>query len=155
MYNPCKSLYISTLIFTVWAAQTKADVVQVNSTFSSGHYVRGIELADDGPAVSLNVDWSADNGLFAGAECFQGGASRFSSFERGCISYLGYFKTLNSDSALSAEITHYDYNGVDPVDWDTQEFSLYWHYKNSLVVSLSYSDDWLARYTSTTAIDVS
>jgi len=150
-----KGVVITVTLASGLTTAVSAGTLQVNSTLASGHYLRGIELADDGPALSVGLDWSSDNGLFLGTECFVGGAERFSSFEQGCVSYAGYFRPLNANNALSFEAKRYDYNGRDPIDWDTSEYSINWHYKEALLVSATLSDDWLARGTSTTALDVS
>lgn len=139
--------------FLVPSDHAQADVFQVNASVSSGHYLRGIELANDGTAVALSFDWSSDVGVFSGLECYFSDADDFTGFERGCIAYLGYFAPINSNQAISIEGKRYDYTDTRPIDWDTNELAVSWHYKDAFLVSLSYSDDWLARDTDTLALD--
>lgn len=149
-----KNLYSSFVLLLLSTGQVHADIFQATASVSSGHYLREIELADDGPVLSVNFDWSSDNGLFLGSECHQGDAVRFEGFSRGCVSYLGYFRPLNTNSAISFEAKRYDYSRDDLVDWDTNEVSASWHFRNNLLVSISYSDEWLAWRTSTTGLDI-
>ncbi len=155
MYQMKELLKSSLLIVLFCADNANADVLQVNASVSSGHYLRGIELADDGLALSLSADWSSDNGLFAGAECYVGGAERFASFDDACIGYLGYFHSANKNNAFSTKATRYHYGAGEAIDWDTNEYSVSWHYRDFLLVSATYSDNWLARNTATTAVDIS
>jgi len=167
MRTGLKPFFFAPLVITLlspsaaWSSQygqagnALAGVVQVNAALSSGHYLRGLTLATDGLAASISADWSADNGLFAGGECFQGDSTRFEALDNACIGYFGYFQTLSSSHAFALEGRRYNYGSGDAIDWDTTEFSVSWHYQDSLLVALSYSDEWLGRGSATTALDVS
>ncbi|MFT6407152.1 MAG: hypothetical protein ACJAQ6_000562 [Arenicella sp.] len=148
-------IFYSSLLLLSHISPSNASVVEVGASLSSGQYFRGVELADDGLTSPLSFDFSDNNGLFAGFECYQGDAKQLSAFKKGCVGYTGYFEQLNTSNALSMELRRYDYASRGDFDWDTNEVSLSWHYKSSWLTLLSYSDNWLASESNTVALDVS
>ena len=132
-----------------------ADVLTVDASLLSHHNSRGVQLSNNGPLASASLEWNADNGVFAGLNCFVAGEQNIESFERACFSFAGLFKPLDNKQAWSIEARRYDYKSSANSDWDNNEVSLSWHHRNGFLASLSVSDNWLARDTTALALDLS
>lgn len=126
-----------------------AGVLQVDAGVVSGHYVAGLELDDGDPALEIDIDWSADTGLYLGSRCYSRNSHRTAESDSGCLAYLGHFKPLNKTQAMSLEFRRYEYFTGFPREWDTSELVLSFHQGETLLISVSASDNWLDRDAAT------
>ncbi len=145
----------SSLLGLIAQSHAFADVLTVDASLLSSHISRGVKLSNNGPLASASLEWNADNGIFAGLNCFAAGEQNIESFERACFSFAGLFKPLDNTQAWSIEARRYDYKSSDNADWDNNEVSLSWHHRNGFLASLSVSDNWLARDTASLELDIS
>ena len=143
-----KTLLLSLLI----PIQASAGVLQVDIGMVSGHYVAGLELDDGDPAMEIDIDWSADSGLYLGSRCYSRNSHRTAERDTGCLAYLGHFKPFNKSQALSLEYRRYEYFTGLPRDWDTNELVLSFHQGEAVLISLSASDNWLDRDAATLGV---
>lgn len=157
MKNYMKFGFLSPLVglVSLYCITAKADVLQVNTAITNGHFVRGQNLTDGQPTVSLSADWSMDNGLFTGAECYKSNSARDRSLSTGCEYYLGYFKAFNNGQAITTTIKHNDYSTFKKDSWDYTQASVDWHLNRNATINLTATDDWLGRGFATVALDAS
>jgi len=141
------------ITITAYANPVLADVVQINAAIANGHFVRGQNLTNDQAAIFLGVDWSSDEGAFAGAECYTSNANRPGALPHGCQYYLGYFRPLKNDQALSLSVTHNDYVRTRSPQWDFTQASLDWHLNTNATLNLTATDDWLGRGFATASLN--
>lgn len=153
-----KSKYVllcSSLLGLLAQSYAFADVLTVDASLLSNHISRGVKLSNNGPLASSSLEWNADNGVFAGLNCFTAGEQNIESFERACFSFAGLFSPINNKQAWSIEARRYDYKSSGNADWDNNEVTISWHHRNGFLASLSVSDNWLARDTKALALDLS
>lgn len=130
-----------------------ADVFQVNAGIATSHFERGINISEEQAVASLSLDWSSNQGLFAGTECYQSNSKSRHTLPHGCQFYLGYFTTLQNKQALSVSLTHKDYANTIERQWDYTLVTLDWHLNQRIMLSLSATDDWLGRSFAATMLD--
>ncbi len=141
--------------FVASALPVAADVWRLETSLSSGHTLRNLEVNGSGPKAAVGLDWTGDNGLYAGGECLRTDLPEKSPARHACIGYVGYFYALNGQQALSLQASRSFYNQRALHDWSSNEATLTWHYGASLMVSASYSDEWLGQRTAITGLDLS
>ena len=147
------TLAVCLIPFLASVEPARADVIQVNASLATGHFVRGVDLTNDRPAVFLGVDWSLDNGVFSGAECYRSDLDDQPGLKRGCQFYLGYFLPLNKQQAISLSLRHSDYVSSPFAEWDYTELAVDWHPNRNTTLSVSATDDWLGRGHSMVALN--
>jgi len=149
------SIVLSLTVVTLSSQTSIAQdgVIQVNGALASGHFVRGLDLTDDQPAIFVGLDWTGNNGVFSGAECYRSNSDRERSLNSGCQFYLGYFKALANGQALAVKINHSEYATSKASEWDFTQIQADWHINQQITFSLSATDDWLGRGFSTVAVD--
>jgi len=128
---------------TCFPAVVWADVLHINGGLSTGHFIDGINVTDEEPLVFLNADWSFDNGVFTGADCYQGTSERGQSLSRGCHAYIGYFTQINDAQALTFELRHKRYLVLTDKLWTDFELSVNWHTSKNFTLSAVVNDNWL------------
>lgn len=153
--KPKYALLCSGLLGLSAQAPALADVLTVDASLLSSHVSRGVALSDNGPLAAASLEWNADNGLFAGLNCYVAGEQNIENFQRACFSFAGVFNSLDEKQAWSIEARRYDYKNSDMADWDNNEVSISWHHRNGFLASLSVSDNWLARDTTALALNLS
>ena len=140
-----KILFSFILISLIASGTVKAGVFRVNADLESSRFLRGIDITDGQPALSLSVDWSSDTGLFSGANCYRSDSQQGASLSNGCQFYLGYFKALNNNQAISFALNGSDYVRTADPQWDYLEATIDWNLNKETVISFGFSDDWFGR----------
>jgi len=124
-----------------------ADVLHIDAGLSTGRFVDGFIVTDEKPIAFLSADWSFNNGLFTGANCYQSSSERGrgESLSRGCHAYLGYFTQINDTQALTFELRHKRYLVDTGLFWTDNEATINWHINRNLTFSATGNDNWLDR----------
>lgn len=146
MLNRLTPNIATTLIIGLFSnISVNAASLQANLGVKSSHFLDGVNLTDDSPAVSLDADWSFDNGGYTGVDCYASTVDIDMGLDFGCDYYVGYFRPLNNISAFSAQITHHDYSRGLGSTWDFTDIAANWHINKKTVLTAIYSEDWLDR----------
>jgi len=122
-----------------------AATVQASASIENSKYFGGTNLTDHNITVSLASDWSFDQGLFSGFECYTSNANIRLNLSSGCDIYVGYFTPLNNDQALTLQAKQHKYVHARNSRWDFTELDSIFHLDKRTNLSLSYTDDWLGR----------
>lgn len=140
------------IIAVVQSALADAATIQTTASIESSRYLEGTNLTDDSPAVSLAVDWTFNNDIFAGLDCYTSSVNISQGLNSGCDFYAGYFKPISDSKALSAQLTRHQYSrGLDH-RWDFDDIAINWHTSKKTRFSTIYSKNWLHRPFDTIAI---
>lgn len=126
---------------------------QISIGVESNHFVEGLNLTDDNPALNLAIDVSFDHGTFFGGDCYRANVDRGAGLKSGCDYYLGYFKPLSKNQALTLSATHHDYQRTSGRQWDYTELSVEWHVSRKATLSVSATDDWFGRGFETVSLN--
>lgn len=141
------------LLFFSSIEVVNADVLQINATVSSRQVERGLNLSDGQAVAALGFDWSAQQGQFAGLQCYQSHADDHESLPRGCQAYLGYFMPLKGAQALTFNLAHNDYARTRANRWNYTTAAIDWHVLRNATLSLGAVDDWLGRGSAVLFLD--
>jgi len=127
-----------------------ANTLQVTTSLQNSHFLGSVDLTHQEPAASIAVDWTLDNGGFAGVDCYISTIDNFngpndSGIKSGCDYYAGYFKPFNQDNAVSVQFTRHELSPGHNQRWDFNEVTANWHINRKTTFSASYSKNWLNR----------
>ena len=141
LINSFAKYSIIAIVFS-WGLASAA-TLQLSAGVQSSEFLGGVNLADDTPGVTFNVDWAFDQGGFTGADCYASNVSSDLGLARGCGLYVGYFNAFDDNNALSLQLTRHEYSRAFNRSWDFTEFSTSWHLSKKSSLSASYAEKWL------------
>jgi len=128
------------------SSSSSAQTVNVTASVQTSNYLEGTNLTDNNLGVSLAADWSFDQGVFSGLNCYTSTAETSVNLASGCDLYAGYFKAFGkADQAFSVAATRHLYVSARGQEWDFTELEANWHLNKTASVSAYYTDDWLRR----------
>jgi len=129
-----------------------AATLQATASIESSRFLEGTNLSDDSPAIAITADWTFDGGSFAGLDCYTSTVDISEGLDSGCDVYVGYFKPISRNQALSAQLTRHEYsNGLDH-KWDFTDLAARWHINKKTRFTATYSRNWFDRPFDTFAL---
>ncbi len=132
---------------------TWAATVQVMAGWQNSKFLNGTNLTNGAPTAFIDADWSFDNNSFAGGNCYASSANRNEAVDVGCDFYIGYFKELNRNNAVSIQLTRHEYSRGLNRGWDFTDASLSWHVSKTSTLSVAVAKDWLGRPYDTFSVE--
>ena len=147
------SLQLVSTLMLLNGSLTWASSVQVLAGWQTSKFLNGTNLSNGSPAVFVDADWSFDNNSYAGGNCYASSGDRSQSVDAGCDFYVGYFKEINENNAVSIQLTQHEYSRGFNRGWDFADLSLSWHASKTSSLTVSFADDWLDRPYDTVSLD--
>lgn len=116
-------------------------------TLASNHLLRGVSRSSNDPALSAQLEMQSSQGWLIS---LWGSTSRVRSIDSTTVELagtLGYARAMNDDWTLVGSYTHYESPwGYRPTFYRYDEFTVDVHFRESLLLSVSYSPD-VSRYS--------
>ncbi len=135
------------------AAQAEAQVA-ASASIASDYRYRGVSLTDGKPALSLNIAYDRDSGLYAGATAI-GASGAHGSGLVGATEYVGYVARVSPRTAWDLGVTHSEFKATSAERRAFDDTEFYTGViKDHVSAHLHYSPDYFGQGVSTVYVDL-
>ena len=165
--NTKPSLALSSLLCLLLAtSNVSAMDLSPQIELSNQLVVRGFSYTRNQPTLQASISYDLTDDFFVGAGGFTSSSTEDNGIYRGVNAYLGWFHTINDQSAVQVSIEHNQFFGDRQIIWPyTALFEQYqtisdtastwsytelrgdYYFSRNSSLSLIYSDDYLGRLT--------
>lgn len=125
-----------------------------SASIESDYRYRGVSLTDGKPALSLDISYDHDSGLYAGASAF-GAPSAHDSVQVGATEYVGYVARVSPRTAWDFGATHSEFEMSSAKRSSFEYTEIYTGViKDHISAHVHYSPDYFGQGASTVYVDL-
>ncbi len=126
-----------------------------SASIESDYRYRGVSLTDGKPAVSLNISYDQNSGLYAGASVIGVSGAHDSVRMLENLEYIGYVARVSTRTAWDLGVTHSDFKPNSPKHLSFEYTEIYTGViRDHLSAHVHYSPNYFGQGVSTVYVDL-